>query len=144
MKYYIALTILLLTSFNCFGVLNNFQGKVTRVIDGDTLVVNGDITVRMACVDAYESSINKHLYKQIKQFNMSKEEILELGIKQKKELQTYENKIVTVVYDTSNKHDLYDRLIGVVIDTDGGALEVLNKGLKYYNNTFLCKQFLLD
>ena len=143
MKYYIALTILF-TSFNCFGVINNFKGKVTRVIDGDTLIINGDIKVRMACVDAYESSINKHLYKQIKDLHISQEEILKLGNKQKKELQAYENKIVTVVYDTSNKHDLYDRLIGVVIDTEGGALDVLNKGLKYYNNTFLCKQFSLD
>lgn len=119
-------------------------GKITKVVDGDTLVVNGDIKIRMACVDAYESSINKHLKYQVEKLNMSQEEILKLGLQQKEVLKIYENKRVRVFFDTSNKLDKYNRLLGVVVYEEESYFEVLNKGLKYYSNTALCKQFLMD
>ena len=130
----------LIFSTKMFGMINEFKGKITKITDGDTIVVNGDIKIRMACVDAYESSINKHLQYQVDKFKMPKEEILKLGQEQKKELEKYVDEWVVVYYDTNNKLDKYNRLLGVVLYDN----EVLNKGIKYYNDTFLCKQFLLD
>ena len=143
MKYKILIVFLILVS-KSYAKIIDFEGKITKVVDGDTLVVNGDIKIRMACVDAYESSINKHLKYQVEKLNISQEEILKLGLQQKKALKLYENKRVRVFFDTNNKLDKYNRLLGVVVFEENNSFDVLNKGLKYYNNTFLCKQFLLD
>ena len=128
-----------------FAYLNSFQGKITKVIDGDTLEVNTETKVRFACVDAYESSVNKHLKMQMEKYNMTQEEVLKLGNEQKDFLKNYENKRVKIFFDTSNRFDKYGRLLGVVVAVEEeGYFDVLNRGIKYYSNTFLCKQFLLD
>jgi len=143
MRYKILIIFLVLVP-KSYATITDFEGKITKVVDGDTLVINGDIKIRMACVDTYESSINKHLKYQVEKLNMSQEEILKLGLQQKEALKLYENKRVKIFFDTNNKLDKYNRLLGVVIYLEGNSFEILNRGIKYYNNTDLCKQFLLD
>lgn len=128
-----------------FAYLSSFEGKITKVIDGDTLVVNGETKVRLACVDTYESSVNKHLKMQMQKYNMTQEEVLKLGNEQKDFLKAYEDTRVKIFFDTENRFDKYGRLIGVIITQEKeGYSDILNRGMKYYSDNMLCKQFSLD
>ena len=87
---FILLFLFLLVATKSFATLNNFVGKITKVVDGDTIIVNGETKVRFACVDTYESSVNKHLKMQMEKYNMTQEEVLKLGTEQKNFLTSYE------------------------------------------------------
>jgi endonuclease YncB( thermonuclease family) len=142
MKYRIALAILinllLINNLHSFK-LDYFTGKIEKVIDGDTIIVNGK-KIRFACVDTYESKKNKHLQKQVDTTGLNEQTILTRGLKQKKELEKYLLKPVKVYFNADSKVDLYGRILAVVLYQD----IVLNTGMPYYDNNRLCKEFKIN
>lgn len=121
---------------------------VTKVLDGDTIqgVINGKnfATIRLADVDCAESTKkSRKLPKQIKEWNMSEDEILKQG-KQSKEkmdalLKLYKGEIYfTETPEKVCKTGNSDRLVGVIYAKDINVNEFM---LKDGNcRPFVCKE----
>lgn len=84
-------------SFQCKGTAMCLEGKVTRIVDGDTLVLNNSVKIRLALVDAPEKK-DKFGWKRAKDFTS----------------QSCLSKQVKVDQDDRQKKDRYGRILGAV------------------------------
>lgn len=141
-KFFIVIFILIL--FLSVSCTKEDKYKVIKIVDGDTVyldfnkngVADKDEKVRINGIDTFETKINRGLYWQTKNYDMSMQEALGLGYYAKefakKEL---ENKYVTAVYNADLKYDKNNRrLMSVYYDCENGvcksyAKEVLKAGL---------------
>lgn len=123
------LTLIVFTAMSALSVYHAWGGKpgessgiVTRVIDGDTMVVmlNGaEKKVRLLGVDTPEK----------KSRHTRAEPMNETATRRAKELA--ENRTVTLVFGGKDKMDKYGRLLAYVILPDGRSLNeiLINEGL---------------
>lgn len=114
MKKLLIIVMLLLVACQ-YGKINNSyndyeESYVTRVIDGDTIVLSDENKVRLICVDTPERG--KLFYKEATQYTKNK----------------VENKTVYLEKDVSNT-DRYGRLLRYVYYYEGDNLVSLNNQL---------------
>ncbi|MCD7879934.1 MAG: thermonuclease family protein [Candidatus Gastranaerophilales bacterium] len=126
MKCILYIILLFLSLFFSTAYADTETYKVIKVTDGDTIYVdfNGDgftqkeEKVRLNGIDTFETKINSNLYYQMKNYDLTENEVLGLGFYgkefAKKELL---NKYVVVKYTAKNKYDKNNRkLMSVYYD----------------------------
>ena len=117
--------------------------KVSRVIDGDTIVIinenNVKEKIRLYGIDAFETTLNDRLRKQAKRYNITNDEALTLGDEAREYLQkifflSNDNKDLCV--DIVRKGiDRYNRTLGIVYYYDDNNYYGNDNDYKDYNDT---------
>lgn len=108
-------TVLLCLILFFFSSTQAFAISVTRVIDGDTVVLSTGEHMRLIGVDTPELHVSAKLKKDSKESGKSKEEIQAMGEKASKfTSDLLLNQEVKVLYE-SNKRDRYGRTLGYLL-----------------------------
>ncbi|MFH1578212.1 MAG: thermonuclease family protein [Candidatus Omnitrophota bacterium] len=98
---------------------NNANILVTRVVDGDTLVLEGGQRVRLIGIDTPETHVNDRLYLQAQRSKKDIQTIIALGKEAYKFTRNLvEGKRVRIEFDLE-KYDKYGRLLCYVYLEDG-------------------------
>ena len=106
----------------CCGCQPNYNYEdilVTKVIDGDTIVLSGGQSLRLIGIDTPETRINKRIYWQAQRSQKDVQAIMSLGKKAGSFTRSLvERQRVRVEFDVE-KYDKYNRLLGYVYLKDG-------------------------
>ncbi|URA10015.1 thermonuclease family protein [Thermospira aquatica] len=117
--------VLLLMASLAWGEWVSQQGKVVKVVDGDTIHVafnrKKKVTVRLLYIDTFESSRNSKMKSDVKKlrsqgFVVSEKQLLEKGIEAKRYLlkRLSPGTAVRLEWDDTEPHDRYGRLLALV------------------------------
>lgn len=147
MKKYLFRILLIFILFIGTIDAGNSNGRVIRVIDGDTFSVNFNAEnqeskqrkVRVNGIDTFETSRNKSLFRQADRFQITPEQVIKLGYLGKrfaeKELL---NKDLLIEHSAKSKVDYYGRdLVSIYYDKNKNYIyksyeeEVLKSGYAY-------------
>lgn len=105
--------------------------KITRIIDGDTVILNNKTIVRLIGIDAPEIHEGNKLAKDAKRLNCHKETVIKMGNYSKDYLANLVlNKNIIIKYDKHRKGK-YGRTLGYIYSTDGSLINemMINAGM---------------
>jgi endonuclease YncB( thermonuclease family) len=116
--------------------------KITRVIDGDTVVCDcvfrKQVKVRLNTLDSFESKKFRRAYKQVEKYGITIDEVIEKGQQAKqitKEL-TLDKNVVLIFRE--RKYGMYGRVLAdIYFVKDGSWVNLNNYLLKNYQNYFM-------
>lgn len=101
--------------------------SIVRVVDGDTIILDGDEIIRLIGVDAPESTSNRKLTKDMAKLpiDATKDEVIDLGKRSERFVRLVaEGKQCWLEYD-KNRKDMYGRTLAYVHLDDGRILNEL-------------------
>jgi micrococcal nuclease len=125
----------LIKQFNEKRAIKRMEAVVLRVVDGDTVMLEGGQKVRLLGIDTPET---KHPDRPVEKGGMEAKNYLKKRVEGKK---------CVLEYTTKDQFDVYDRLLALIY-ADGGLVnaELVKKGLAYASpNKYMSrtKEFLV-